>query len=106
LIFSRREQLEGIIRRTSHMRFGFEAIVSDWFRDDMVDLGKRLHNAGRWLDANGGFDRADFDEQMTLELMSKRRTLAAVHAGGFEPFLRAALNDDAITCALYDNDPT
>jgi hypothetical protein len=88
------------------MRFGFEAIVSDWFRDDMTELGKRLHNAGRWLDANGGVDRADFDEQMTLELMTKRQTLLAAHAGAFEPFLSAKLNDDAITCALYDDDPT
>jgi hypothetical protein len=88
------------------MRFGFEAIVSDWFRDDVVALGQRLHNAGRWLEANGGFARADFDEQMTLEFMTKRQTLAAARAGAFEPFLSAELNDDAMTCALYDDDPT
>jgi hypothetical protein len=91
------------VPRTSKMRFGFEAIVSDWFQDDIVALGKRLHNVVRWTEANGGFDRAHFDEQMTLDFMYKRQTLLTVRAGGFEPFVGAELDDGAIARALYDD---
>jgi hypothetical protein len=88
------------------MRDGFDAIVDDWFRDDMVELGKRLLSAGNWLRANGGLARAEFDEQMTLDLMVKRQTLLVARAGAFAPFLRADLNDHAIVKALYDDDPS
>jgi hypothetical protein len=85
------------------MRLGLEAIVSDWFYDDAVALGKRLHNAVRWTEANGGFERADFDEQMTLDFMFKRQVLLAVRAGALAPFVRAGLDDAAIMRALYDD---
>jgi hypothetical protein len=86
------------------MRDGFAAIVDNWFCDDMLELGKRLASAARWLQTNGGTAWAEFDEQMTLDLMLNRQLLLAVRAGAFAPFIRAGLCDEAIVRTLYDDD--
>jgi len=85
------------------MRSGFWPIACGWQDDDLLRLGERLKATAEWLRRNGGPACAEADELQTFEQMFRKQITLAVQAGAFEPFVSAALDQDAIVKMMFED---